>query len=101
MPGSDLTSTSLMTLGYDDMKKKYVGTFVSEMMGFIWVYEGSRKGDVLTLDCKGPSFKGDGSMADYQDIMEIKSENEYVLTSQTKDEGGSWKKFMSMTFTRK
>jgi hypothetical protein len=100
MPGSDIQSKSVISLGYDPDKKKYVGTFISDMMSFMWVYEGTRKGDVLTLDCEGPSFKGDGQMVQYQDIIEIKSDSEYVMSSQTRGEDGKWKKFMSMTFTR-
>lgn len=100
MPGSDTVSNSIMALTYDVAKKKYVGTFISDMMGFMWVYEGSRKGDVLTLDAEGPSFKGDGSMAKYQDIVEIKSDKEYELRSQVLGDDGKWTPFMSMTFTR-
>jgi hypothetical protein len=101
MPGTEQKTTSTITLGYDLTKKKFVGTFVSDVMDFMWIYEGSLKGDVLTLDCRGPSFKGDGQMADYQDIVEIKSDNEYTLSSQTKGDDGKWAKFMTMTFKRK
>src|SRR5262245_38266611 len=45
MPGSEVESKSVITLGYDVTKQKYVGTFVSDMMGFLWIYEGTRKGD--------------------------------------------------------
>jgi hypothetical protein len=101
MPGSEVESKSVITLGYDPTKQKYVGTFVSDMMGFLWVYEGTRQGNVLTLDAEGPSFKGDGSMAKYQDIVEIQSDKEYVLSSQVLGEDGKWTPFMSMRFTRK
>ncbi|BCJ90694.1 hypothetical protein IZ6_14290 [Terrihabitans soli] len=100
MPGSDVESKSVITLGYDVAKKKYVGTFVSDMMGYLWVYEGTRKGNVLTLDAEGPSFKGDGSLAKYQDIIEIRSEKEYELRSQVLGEDGTWTPFMSMIFKR-
>ena len=101
MPGTDQTSRSIISLGYDLTKKKFVGSFISDVMDFMWIYEGSLKGDVLTLDCRGPSFKGDGTMADYQDIVEIKNDNEYTLSSQTKGDDGKWTKFMTMTFQRK
>ncbi len=101
MPGSDTVSKSVITLGYDLTKKKFVGSFVSDMMDSMWTYEGTLKGDVLTLDTVGMSFKGDGSTAPYQDIVEIRSDDEYVLSSQTKGDDGSWTKFMTMTFRRK
>lgn len=101
MPGSGKTSKSIIALGYDQAKKRFVGTFISDMMDSLWVYDGALNGDVLTLDCKGPSFKGDGSLQDYQDVVEIRSDDEYVLWSQVKGDDGSWTRFMTMTFRRK
>jgi hypothetical protein len=102
MPGSDTESKSVITLGYDPLKGKYVGSFVSDMMNFLWVYEGTRDGNVLTLDCEGPSFTGDGKLAKYQDIITITSDREYTLTSRTLGDDGKWTPpFMTITFTRK
>lgn len=95
------SAKSLITLGYDPAKKAFVGTFVSSMMTGLWIYEGQLKGDVLTLDTEGPSFKGDGSLAKYQDIFEIVSDDEHTLTSQALGEDGSWTRFMTMTFRRR
>src|SRR4051812_28817673 len=39
MPESG-TANTMMTLGYDPAKKKFVGTFVVSMMTYLWVYEG-------------------------------------------------------------
>jgi hypothetical protein len=93
-------TTSIITLGYDAAKKKFVGTFIASMMTYMWPYEGTLKGNVLTLDSEGPSMKGEG-MQKYQDIVEIKNDNEYSLSSQIIGDDGKWTKFMSMTFTRK
>jgi hypothetical protein len=93
-------SKSVITLGYDPAKKKFVGTFIASMMTHLWPYEGTLQGDVLTLDSEGPSMKGDG-MQKYQDIVEIKDADTYVLSSQIVGDDGAWTKFMSMTFTRK
>jgi hypothetical protein len=101
MPGSEQVSRSIIALGYDIQKKKFVGSFISDVMDSMWIYEGSLKGNVLTLDTSGPSFKGDGSPADYQDIIELVSDNEYTMSSQTKGDDGSWTKFMTMRFKRK
>src|SRR5689334_9041385 len=32
---------SVMTLGYDPEKQRFVGTFIGSMMTHLWVYEGS------------------------------------------------------------
>src|SRR5687768_16701320 len=57
MPGGG-TARTLLTLGYDPARQRYVGTFVGSMMTHQWVYEGSMdpEGKVLTLDTEGPHF---------------------------------------------
>ena len=78
------------------------GTFVGGMMTFLWVYEGEldATGKVLTLNVEGPSFAGDGTMAKYQDIIEIKGPNERTLSSQVLGPDGKWNRFMMATYTR-
>jgi hypothetical protein len=102
MPGGG-TSTAIMTLGYDPQKKRYVGTWVGAMMTNLWLYEGSLDASekVLTLDCEGPSFRGDGSMAKYQDRIEIKSDDHRVLTSHVLGEDGQWQAFMTAHYRRR
>src|SRR3546814_8051855 len=39
MPGGG-AATTLMTLGYDPRRQRYVGTWVGSMMIHMWVYEG-------------------------------------------------------------
>lgn len=102
MPGGG-ASTAIMTLGYDPQKKRYVGTWIGSMMTHLWLYEGSLDANerVLTLDCEGPSFHGDGTMAKYQDVIEIKSPNHRVLTSHVLGEDGKWQAFMTAHYRRK
>jgi len=94
------TAFTLMTLGFDPERKKYLGTFIGSMMTHMWVYEGERKGNVLTLNTVGPSFTGDGAMVEYQDIIELKSDDHRVLSSQTKGPDGSWTRFMTANYHR-
>jgi len=95
------SSVSIISLGYDPAKEKFVGTFIASMMTHLWPYEGTLNGNVLTLDSEGPSFKGDGSMSKYQDLVEIMSDDEYTLSSQAPGEDGKWHPFMKMVFKRK
>jgi len=50
---------SLMTLGYDANKRRYVGTFLSTMGDFLWVYDGAldEKGRMLLLEADGPDMQ--------------------------------------------
>src|SRR5688572_20705555 len=84
------TMTSIMTLGYDPARQKFMGTFIASVMTHMWVYEGTLNGDVLTLDTEGPRFDGGSGMAKYQDVIELPDDNTRVLWSQSKGEDGKW-----------
>jgi hypothetical protein len=101
MPDDACTGLTLMSLGYDPARKRFVGSFIGSMMTFQWIYEGNLIGKVLTLDCEGPSFAGDGTMAKYQDIIEIHSPDYRTLRSQTLGADGKWQPFMTAHYRRK
>jgi len=102
MPGCG-PATTIMTLGYDSQKGRFVGTFIASMMTHMWVYDGGldATGKVLTLDTVGPSMAGDGRLVKYQDIIEIKSDDHRVLSSQVLGEDGAWHSFMTARYRRK
>jgi Protein of unknown function (DUF1579) len=106
MPGGG-TGTSLMTLGYDPQKKRYVGTWVGSMMTYLWVYDGEldESERVLVLDSEGPAMdsdaRSDGKMAKYRDRIEFKSDDHRVLTSSVLGEDGEWHGFMTAHYRRK
>jgi hypothetical protein len=102
MPGGG-AATTVLTLGYDPQKKRYVGTFIGSMMTHLWVYDGAMDGaeKVLTLDTEGPSMAGDGTMAKYKDAIEIKSPDHRVLTSRVLGADGKWNEFMTAHYRRK
>ena len=98
----DGTPTSIMTLGYDPVKKRFVGTFIASVMTHLWVYDGELDpaGNVLTLDAEGPSFTTEGKMAKYKDVIELKSDDHRVLTSNVLGDDGKWHHFMTATYRR-
>ncbi|MBE9167978.1 DUF1579 domain-containing protein [Pleurocapsales cyanobacterium LEGE 06147] len=102
MPGC-VTATTIMTLGYDPQKQKYVGTWIGSMMTYLWVYDGGLDGDgkVLTLDSEGPDLTIEGKMAKYRDAIEFKSDDYRVLTSQVLGNDGQWHQFMTTNYRRK
>jgi hypothetical protein len=102
MPGGG-SATTILTLGYDPQKKRYVGTWIGSMMSHMWVYDGtlSADGSMLTLDTEGPSMSGDGTLARYQDIIEFKSDDYRILAAQTLDGDGKWNRFMTAHYRRK
>ncbi len=103
MPGGG-DATTLMTLGFDPVKKRYVGTWIGSMMTYLWVYDGeldAEAGKVLTLNCEGPSFTAEGKTARYKDVIEFKSDDHRVLTSHTLGEDGKWTQLMTANYRRK
>jgi hypothetical protein len=102
MPGGE-TASCLFTFGYDPTKKRFVGSFISSVMPQLWIYDGEldATGKVLTLNTEGPSFTVEGKMAKYKDVIEMKSEDQRVLTSHTLGEDGKWTQFMTANYWRK
>ncbi|WP_439630067.1 DUF1579 domain-containing protein [Gemmata sp.] len=94
---------TVMTLGFDPAKKKFVGTFIGSMMTNLWVYEGEldAAGTVLTLDADGPSFTDPSKTAKYKDAIEIVSPDHRILTSRVLGDDGRWHHFMTAHYRRK
>ena len=97
--GSD---NAVMTLGFDPRLDRVVGTFISSMMTHLWIYNGSldRTGKILTMDCEGPSFTDPTKLVPYQDVIEIKSADQRILTSRARGNDGKWTQFMTSRYQR-
>lgn len=102
MPGGG-TANTIMTLGYDPVKKRFVGTFIGSMMTHLWIYDGALDpaGKVLTLEAEGPNFSVEGKTTQYKDVIEFKSDDHRVLTSHMVGEDGKWLQFMTANYRRK
>jgi len=94
---------TIMTLGFDPPKKKFVGTFIGSMMTYLWIYEGELdpSGKKLILSAEGPAWTAEGKMAKYHDIIEFKSDDYRTLTSQQLGDDGKWTEFMVAHYRRK
>jgi hypothetical protein len=95
-------SVSLMTLGYDPAKERFVGTWLGSMMANLWVYEGelSADGRTLSLYCDGPSMDERNTIVPYKDVMTFISDSHRTLTGNQKQADGSWKEFMVTNYRR-
>jgi hypothetical protein len=94
---------SIMTLGYDAQAKRFIGSFIASAMTHFWPYIGSldAAGKVLTLDSEGPSFAGDGTMSQYQDVIEFVTHDHRTLTARVQNTDGDWQTFMTAHYRRK
>lgn len=96
------TATTLMSLGYDPQRKRYIGTFIGSMMTHLWVYDGQldESGKKLTLDTEGPDFVTEGKTVKYKDTIEFKSDDHRTLTSHSLGADGTWQQFMTADYYR-
>lgn len=104
MPGGG-EMHSVMTLGYNPQRKRFVGTFIASVMTHLWLYEGSLDAgcSVLTLDCKGPNMMpgaDPGELVPYQDIIEFVDDNHRILRSRAPGPDGRWMQFMEAHYHR-
>jgi len=95
-------AVTVMTLGFDPEKARFVGTFVGSMMTHLWSYEGrlASGGKSLVLDTEGPSFPDTSKMVKYQDSVEIVSDDQRVLRSKYLGDDGSWHEFMKADYRK-
>jgi hypothetical protein len=102
MPGGE-DATTILTLGYNPQKEKYVGTWIGSMMTHMWVYEGQLDAAerALALDTEGPSMTEEGKLAKYRETIEFKSDDHRVFTSRVQGEDGAWQQLMSANYKRK
>lgn len=101
MPGVG-EAHSVMTLGYDPQRERFVGTFVASMMTHLWIYDGELDAAerVLTLNAEGPGMAGDGSMASYRDVIEFLNDDHRTMTSYVLTDTGEWQRFMKADYRR-
>jgi len=102
MPGAGM-ATTLMTLGYDPQRGRFVGTWIGSMMTQLWVYDGTLDAarNVLTLNAEGPDFKGGDTSAKYKDLIEFVDDDHRVLSSHVLGDDGTWKTFMTAHYRRR
>lgn len=102
MPGGE-RATTVLTLGYDPAKGRYVGTWFGTMMHHLWVYDGelSEDGKTLSLYTTGPDFAQQGKLCDYREQITFTDRDHRTFTSSAKQPDGSWKQFMQANYTRK
>ena len=101
MPGGG-PATTVMSLGYDPLTQRFMGTFIGSMMTHLWIYDGALDAAerVLTLEADGPSMADQTKMATYRDVIELKSKDHRTLTSHTRGDDGQWHPFMTAHYRR-
>ncbi len=76
------TGRTLMTLGFDPAKGRFVAA------------------NVLTLESSGPNMTGDGAVIPYRDVVTLVSPDHRILASYMPDGKGGWSEFMTAHYRR-
>ena len=95
--------SSILNIGYDPARKKYIGTFCCSMDSTLWKYEGAMDamGKKLILETEGPSPLDPAKKAKYRETLELNDKDHKTFTSQMQSADGKWVKFVTMTYRRK
>ena len=103
LPDCGDDATTILTLGYDPVKKSYVGTWIGSMMTHMWVYNGAvdEAGKTLVLDTEGPDFAEEGKTAKYREIITFADSDHRTFTSEVRSDDGSWKQIMTARYVRR
>jgi hypothetical protein len=102
-PAMDAPFTGLLTLGYDQDQKKFVGTWVDSMGSYLWKYEGTldparRR---LTLTTEGPCPMAPDKRSRFREVIELTSKDHQVFTTSIQGEDGKWVTMMTCHSRRK
>jgi hypothetical protein len=97
----EMPYASVLTLGYDPGKAKYIGTWVDSMTGHLWKYEGTvnAEGNILSLDTEVGCASG--KVTKFKEVTEFKSADHRVFTSSMQGEDGSWRTTVTINYHRK
>jgi len=95
-------ATTIMSLGFDPEKQRYVGTWINSMMADFWLYDGelSADGKTLTLAAEGPDMFVDGKIGLYHHVIEFQSDEERTLGARILREDGTWHEIVTTRYQR-
>ncbi|MGO4439090.1 DUF1579 domain-containing protein [Rhizobium sp. RAF56] len=106
MPGGG-TATTMLTLGYDPARKKYVGAWIDTVINHLWIYEGSldedlleKAGQTLTLHTSGPDMTRSGETAKYREFIAFDDDDNRTFASEMMTPEGDWRRIMTAQYRR-
>jgi hypothetical protein len=101
MPGGG-EAVTLLTLGFDPERQRFVGTWVGSMMSNMFVYEGELdpEGKSLILHTEGPNMMEPGSSARFRETITLESDGERLFSSHMLEDDGGEVEMMTARYRR-
>jgi hypothetical protein len=98
----DFPYEQILTLGYDPVKKKYIGTVIDSMTSHIWQLEGTfdATGNILAWETEGP-VPDPENPSKFREVIDLKGSDHKVFTSSVLGPDGSWNIVMRIDIRRK
>lgn len=88
-------------LAFDAETGRVTGDFVNWNHASLWTYDGAAEGDRMVLKSRGPRFDGMEGETDYEDVWEILTPDERVLTGRVLGDDGQWRDFNETRYRRR
>lgn len=96
------TSNTMLTVGFDPQRRRFVGSWVGSMMASQFVYDGELDSEKrsLTLYSEGPNMSDPSKTATYRDVIEFLSDDHRTLTGQLQNDDGTWTSLVTTHYYR-
>ena len=89
------------TTGYDNLRKRYVSTWIDSMGTGVFVMEGTASPDGKTITLKGQHAELGGGQMSHRAVWKIVDANSQTFDMYGTHHGGKEMKMMEITYTRK
>jgi hypothetical protein len=93
--------TGIGTTGYDNLRKRYVSTWIDSMGTGVFVMEGTASPDGKTITLKGQHAELGGGQMSHRAVWKIVDANTQTFDMYGTHQGGKEMKMMEITYTRK
>ncbi len=90
----------LRTLGFDEQKKRFVGSWIDTATSHLWTFEGAMDGDALELGASGESCLEPGKITQYRESYKFTPDGSIQHRSKALHSSGKWVEYMSTVYRR-
>lgn len=99
----DQPFTGILTLGLDDHRHRYIGTWIDSHTRELLRYEGSLDdhGKAITLLTETPHPAASGKRVRFREVIEVKDKEHKVLTTSMQGDDGQWAVVQTINYRRR